>query len=49
MIELDFDSVSQAEAFVAALRTVWQSPQAAPALGGSPQTRIVETVESNDY
>jgi hypothetical protein len=49
MIDLDFDTPSQAAAFLAALRTVWQSPQAAPALGGSPQTRIVETVESKEY
>jgi hypothetical protein len=49
MIDLDFDSTSQAEAFLAALRTVWQSPQAAPALGGSPQTRIVEAAESKEY
>ena len=49
MIDLDFDNMSQAEAFLAALRTVWQSPQAAPALGGSPQTRIVEVVESKEY
>jgi hypothetical protein len=49
MIDLDFDSVSQAKAFLVALHTLWQSPQAAPALGGSPQTCIVETVESKDY
>jgi hypothetical protein len=46
MIDLDFDTVGEAEAFLAALHRVWQSPQAAPALAGSPQTRIVETVES---
>jgi len=49
MIDLDFHSTREAEAFLAALRTVWQSPQAAPALGGNLQTRIVETVESMEY
>ncbi len=49
MIDLDFDSPSQAEAFRAAMREVWQSPQAAPALLGSPQARIVEVVESTQY
>jgi hypothetical protein len=49
MIDLDFDTSSQAEAFLTALRSVWQSPQAAPALGGSPQTRIVEVAESKEY
>ncbi|MGH2531239.1 MAG: hypothetical protein ACRDJW_02925 [Thermomicrobiales bacterium] len=49
MIDLDFDSSSEADAFLAALRDVWRSPQAAPALMGSPQTRIVEAVESKEY
>jgi hypothetical protein len=49
MIDLDFDSTREAEAVLAALREVWQSPAAAPALGGSPQTRIVEVVESKPY
>ncbi len=50
MIDLDFDSTSQAEAFLATLRTVvWKSPQAAQVLGGSPQTRIVEVAESKEY
>ena len=48
-IDLDFDSAPEAEAFLAAMREVWQSPQAAPALVGGPQVRIVETVESKEY
>jgi len=28
------------------MQRVWASPQAAPALGGAPRTRIVEAVES---
>lgn len=50
MIELDFDSSSEAETFLAALRRdVWRSRRAAPALIGSPQARIVEAVESKAY
>lgn len=46
MVDLDFDTVSAAEAFLVKMRQVWQSPQAAPALSGAPQARIVETVET---
>jgi len=49
MIDLDFDSARAAEAFLAAMREVWRSPKAAPALAGSPQTQIVEVVESKEY
>ncbi len=50
IIELEFDSSSEAEAFLAALRrNVWSSREAAPALGGEPQTRIVEVVEVKEY
>ena len=49
MIDLDFDSSSAAEAFLVALREVWRSPAAAPALVGSPQARIVEMVEGKEY
>lgn len=46
VVELDFDRQEQAAALLAALQQrVWNSP-AAPALLGSPQTRIVETVHS---
>ena len=50
MVDLDFDSASEAEAFLAALRRdVWASRRAAPALVGSPRARIVEAVESEEY
>ncbi len=49
MIDLDFESTTTAEAFLAAMRVVWQSAAAASALAGSPQTRIVEVVESKEY
>ncbi len=48
VIDLDFDSLGEAEAFLAAMRDVWKSPQAAPALIGSPQTRIFEVVEAEE-
>ena len=50
MIDLEFDSPSEAEAFLAALwRNVWSSRETAPALIGDPQTRIVEAVEVREY
>lgn len=49
MVDLEFDSSSEAEAFLAAKRDVWRSPQAAPALVGSRQARIVEAVETKEY
>ncbi|QCO97689.1 hypothetical protein FCN77_08140 [Arthrobacter sp. 24S4-2] len=43
VVELDFDSLDQAEALLAKLQQkVWDSP-AAPALNGAPITRIVES------
>jgi hypothetical protein len=50
MLDLDFDSLAQAESCLAALRRdVWRSAEAAPALIGTPQTRIVEVTESKEY
>jgi len=43
-IDLDFDSVDEAQAFRGALQGLWSSGRAAPALAGTPQTRIVEEV-----
>ena len=49
-IDLDFDSVAEAEAFRAALSELWRSGRAAPALADDrPQTRIVEEVLSEEY
>lgn len=48
-IDLDFDTTEEAQAFLEAMRErVWSSRQNAPALVGTPQTRILETVESNE-
>jgi hypothetical protein len=50
MVDLEFDSPSEAESFLAALwRNVWSSREAAPALIGEPQTRVVEAVEIKEY
>ena len=49
LIDLDFDSAEEAQAFLETLRErVWPSRQNAPALVGTPQTRILDTVESAD-
>jgi hypothetical protein len=45
MIDLDFATRAQASTFVGAMRRVWDSPQAAPALGGAPRVTIAEAVE----
>jgi hypothetical protein len=47
MIDLEFDTRSEAEALLAALRVVWHRVQGS--LMSNPQARIVETVESKEY
>lgn len=45
VIDLDFDTSDQAEAFLLFLRTkVWATPDNAPALAGTPETTILEPV-----
>ena len=44
-----FDSSNEAEVFLAAVRGAWGSPEAAPLLVSSPQARIVEAVETEEY
>ena len=45
VVDLDFDSVADAEAFLAFLRTVvWVNPASSPALAGAPDTSILEEV-----
>jgi hypothetical protein len=48
-LDLEFDSSGEAEAFRVALQSLWGSGRAAPALVGSPQARIVEQVQSEEY
>ena len=46
VIDLDFDTAEEATALLEILRTrVWASPAASPALVGSANARILETVE----
>jgi hypothetical protein len=47
MIDLEFDTKSEAEALLAAMRTVWG--RVAGSVMSNPQARIVETVESKEY
>lgn len=50
LIDLEFDEAERAEAYLAALRRQFYSSQdASPAVGGGPQTRIVEVVEAKEY
>ena len=45
VIDLDFDTIDEAEAFLAFLQEkVWSTPDSSPALIGTPQTRILEPV-----
>jgi hypothetical protein len=48
-VDLEFDSRGEAEAFKLALEDLWRSPQAAPALGGTPRARVVDMVETKVY
>lgn len=46
VVDLDFDDVAGAERFLGFLKAkVWVSSENAPALAGSPRTRILETAE----
>jgi hypothetical protein len=48
IIDLDFDSADEAAGFLGFLQAnVWSSPGNAPALIGTPQTRILELAESS--
>jgi len=47
VIDLDFDTTSEAESFLGFLRAnVWSSSDNAPALIGTPQTKILEIATS---
>lgn len=47
MIDLEFDSRSEAEALLAALRAVWKRVQGT--IMSDPRARIVEPVEAREY
>lgn len=47
-VDLDFDRVEQAEGFKSFLETnVWSSPDASPALAGTPRARVLTDVASD--
>jgi hypothetical protein len=48
VVDLDFDTAAQAAGFLAFLRAnVWSSPNAAPALAGTPMARVLEIADSS--
>ncbi len=48
MLDLEFDTVEEARAFALFLeQRVWASPETAPALAGTPRTRLLELVPSD--
>jgi hypothetical protein len=47
MIDLEFDTLGQAEAFLTAMRAVWGRVEGTIMM--SPQARIVEAVETKAY
>ena len=49
MVDLELDNLKAAEDFLTTMGVVWRSAAAAPALAGSPQTRIAEVVENKKY
>ncbi|WP_104046063.1 hypothetical protein [Arthrobacter sp. ZGTC412] len=50
MLDIDFDSVAEAGAFLDTLRTkVWPSPEKSPAKIGEAKTHILEMVEAREY
>jgi hypothetical protein len=47
MIDLEFDTTSDAEALLAAMHAIWNRVQGT--IISNPQARIVEAVESKEY
>lgn len=47
IVDLDFDSASEAEAFVAAMRKIWNRVEGTIIM--SPTARILETIETKEY
>jgi len=49
-LDIDFDTPSEADAFLTVLRNdVWSSSDKAPAKIGSPSAQIIDLVESHQY
>jgi hypothetical protein len=56
IVDLEFDSTSEAERFIAVMRTLWADAAATPALqrvngkaADGPRTRIVEAIETKEF
>jgi cytidylate kinase len=49
MIDLEFDTASDAEALLAVLRELWREMEPAGLIDEAPHARIVETVETKEY
>ena len=48
VVDLDFGTTAEADAFLTFLQTkIWSTSENSPALAGTPQTKILESVESN--
>lgn len=48
VVDLEFDSTPEAEAFLELLRTrVWSTPANSPALAGDPVTRVLVTEDAH--
>ena len=45
LIDLEFETVAQAERLLASMKQIWGSGAAGAALGGEPRTQILETME----
>ena len=45
LIDLEFETVGQAEGLLASMKQIWSSGAAGAALGGEPRTQILETME----
>lgn len=48
LIDLEFETVAQAESLLAAMKGVWGSGAAGPALRGAPRTQILHTMEATE-
>ena len=45
VVQLELDSVADAQAFLVRLRQLWTNREATPALRGTPQVRILDRAE----
>ena len=49
MLDLEFDTIERAGAFVAFLeQNVWSSPKSSPGLAGLPQTQILDVIRNEE-